>query len=68
MIDFVHVTVFHVQSSSSYGYYGGPPYKRQRRLSDDDVGPPAASYGPAFYDPPYARHQVGQYLFIVSTY
>ncbi|XP_022808175.1 nuclear receptor corepressor 1-like [Stylophora pistillata] len=45
--------------SSSYGYYGGPPYKRQRRLSDEDVGPPSgANYGPAtYYDPPYVRHQ-----------
>lgn len=43
--------------SSSYGYYSGPPYKRQRRLSEDDVGLSGGSYGPAYYDPPYVRHQ-----------
>lgn len=54
------VVAFLVQRSSSYGYYGGPPYKRQRCLSDDDIGPPPVNYGPAYYDPPYVRHQVGQ--------
>ena len=39
----------------SYGYYSGPPYKRQRRHSSDDE---MAPYGPAFYDPPFVRHQV----------
>ena len=45
--------------SSRYGFYGGPPYKRQRRLSEDDVGQHTMTYGPSYYDPPYARHQVG---------
>lgn len=40
-----------------YGLYGVPPYKRQRRLSEDDIGQRSMNYGPAFYDPPYARHQ-----------
>ncbi|KAL9982109.1 hypothetical protein ACROYT_G010908 [Oculina patagonica] len=44
--------------SSSYGYYsGGPPYKRQRRLSEEDIGPSGVNYGPGYYDPPYVRHQ-----------
>ncbi|XP_015775318.1 PREDICTED: uncharacterized protein LOC107353503 [Acropora digitifera] len=42
---------------SGYGFYGGPPYKRQRRLSEDDVGQHPMTYGPSYYDPPYARHQ-----------
>lgn len=43
-----------VEFSGSYGYYGGPPYKRQRHHSSDDE---MAPYGPAFYDPPFVRHQ-----------
>ena len=58
---------FLVQRSSAYGYYGGPPYKRQRRLSDEDIGPPPVNFVPAYYDPPYVRHQVG-HIYVISNW
>lgn len=60
MRKFFNLYFFPDVRSSSYGYYGGPPYKRQRHLSDEDIcPPPGADYShAAYFDPPYVRHQV----------